>query len=721
MQYSDTITGNTSLTQEQADELNVQLMTYKNMALYYHEGELGQKALEGWKYYYGELPAPITKGSSKWIDRSVWESVNGTLQELISVFTSGEDAVRFSPRDNKDALDAEAATKMINKVLLSDNDGYRVFHDAFKECCIVRNSWFKRYWSEGEEVVTETFKDLGEAEFQIYMATFPDEDIIAIDLEEETEIEDEERDGIDESDILNSNTTYTGTITYKRRFEGVKVEYVPFEQIIVEPAAWNLNDLNYIAHRVRKTKDELLEMGFCPEVVEELPITTEMLTDGVITNARVDNLIPINVSDNYNIGDSKTDRVWLYENYIRTSCLSGEMEILQVFTVNNQIIEVNRVNDIPFDTVTPFPIPGNVFGESVTDVTKDIQDLNTSLVRGIVDNVMNANFQRYMGVQGQYDARSLLENRPGGVVDIKMQGAIQPFPYHQLPNGVSQLLEYTETKKEARTGVTRLGQGLDPNVFKNDNAFATVNTMMTAAQNRLRMVARNIAENGMKKLMLSIYRLIRENGKMPITVETARGEVTLQPDQLPSRDKMIVSVAVGANERRERAQTLTGVLQAFESSQKLQKFMQPENAYYLGTQLLESMGVYDVQNYITPIDQLPEEKPDPATMLTLQKAQEDIKQTQATTQKILSEITEVMNKNSFEQQKAADEQFRLKEESLSKQDELADKMSIEERKLELERLKLLLEERKLELKRQEILIEAQLEERQERGVGLGNN
>ncbi|MGL5581348.1 MAG: portal protein, partial [Cetobacterium sp.] len=90
------ITGNIELSDDKLMELQSQVGIYHNHAIGYSQGELGVKARMAWEYYYGRLPEPVTKGSSKWVDRTVWESVNGTLQELISVFTSGEDAVRFS-------------------------------------------------------------------------------------------------------------------------------------------------------------------------------------------------------------------------------------------------------------------------------------------------------------------------------------------------------------------------------------------------------------------------------------------------------------------------------------------------------------------------------------------------------------------------------------------------------------------------------------------------
>ena len=35
-----------------------------------------------------------------------------------------------------------------------------------------------------------------------------------------------------------------------------------------------------------------------------------------------------------------------------------------------QILEINRVSEMPFETMTPFPTPGTIWGESVFDITK---------------------------------------------------------------------------------------------------------------------------------------------------------------------------------------------------------------------------------------------------------------------------------------------------------------------------------------------------------------
>lgn len=702
MNYNNKVTGDVKLGDDKLSELQAQVGIYFNHATGYHQGEMGVKTRMAWEYYYGRLPEPVTQGSSSWVDRTVWEAVNGTLQELVSVFTSGEDAVRFAPMNSADGNSARAATKMVNKILLRDNKGYNVLHDAFKECLVARNSFVKRYWEESESTFTEKFEDLSKEELDIYLAQL-DGEILEFTSEE------------DEED------SFSGEVTYEKKYEGVRVEFVPFEQVCVEPTATSLRDCNFICHRVRKSKDELYQMGFDKETVKDLNPASSDIEAGVIGNARVNNLSPLNVSDVLSVGDEHADKLWLHENYIRTSVVNGRLETYQVFTIHGQILEVNRVNDMPFETFTPFPIPGSIWGESVFDITKDIQDLTTSLIRGIIDNIQNANFRRYQAVKGQYDRASLLNNRPGGVVEVSQINAVTPFEYHQLPSGINDLLIYVDGKKEERTGVSKIGQGLDPNVFKNDNSYATTQMMMSAAQNRLRMIARNIAQRGMMELMAAIYDLVRTNGTEKITVDTAQGQQQIDPKLLPKREDLIVAVAVGDAERKERAQSLQTAMMMFNQVPQMTQFFQPNNAYMLGVQLFESMGIYDVENFITPLDQVPPPQPNPAEELQIQMMQVQIQESQAKTQKLVSDTMQEAQLFEFEQFKAADDVNIRKEESLSKQDLMVDQMRIEERKLQIEETKLRLKEMELRLKEQEIMVEAQLEASQQRPVGLGRS
>lgn len=720
----DVITGNVQLDEEKLMTLRHQLNGYHDHAIGYHEGELGVRVRDGWDYYYKLLPKPIVEGSSKQIMPVVWTTVNGVLSELTSTFTSGEDVVRFAALDAQDGVAAMAATKMVNKVFLHENDGYQSLHDTMKECLIARNGFMKHYWDKQKKVLVEEFDDLTKEQVDVYLASV-DGDILEAEIEETKSVilnkdltEKKVKKLKKEKDTKPEDVKYSGKVTYAKTHEGVKVCYVPFEEMVIEPTARSINDANYIAHRVRKTKNELKQMGFDPDLVDRLPVVSSDIEAGVIANSRINNLSPLNVSDVIFAGDELADKLWLHENYLKTSIPDGREVILQVFTVHENILEINQVNEFPFTTFTPFPIPGSLWGESVYDVTKDLQDLGTTVLRGIIDNVMNANFRRYIAIKGQYNRESLLNNRPGAIIEQMAAGSVDVFPYHQLPQGLDSLMQYVNDQKEERTGVSKVGQGLDPAVFKNDNSTATVQMVMTAALNRVRMVARNIAHGGMTDLMLSIYNLIRQNGKEPITVETAQGLLQIDPRQLPERTRMNVAVAIGPAERAERAQKLQALMMALTQIPQMQGFLQPNNAYYLATQLFESAGIMDVENFLTPPDKVPPPQPNPMEQMQLALMQEQVKQAGVGTQKMVSDVTISQQKHEFEQQKAADEMDIKRNESNSKQDAMADQSLIEEKKLQIEQEKLSIEREKNALKRQEMLIEAQIEARQQRAVSI---
>ena len=701
------ITGNVELSQDKLSEFHAQLSMYIDQALGYHEGELGVRARDAWEYYYGKLPVAVCNGASSWVDRTVWESVNGVVQELSNVFCTSEEAVKFAPLNVNDGAEALAATKMVNKILLQENDGYNVLNDAFKEACVTRNSFIKRYWETRVETVVQSVDGVTEDQVSVFIELIKDTSEGFID----EDIEYDEETGMGK-----------GELSYRVKREGVKVEFTPFEEVLIEPQARTLKDANYVGHRVRKTKDELINMGFHKETVEELSPASTDIEAGVIANERINNISPMNVSDVIMTGDKRADKLWLYENYIKSSIASGELEMFQVFTIHGQILEINRVSEYPFSTLTPFPIPGFVYGESVVDITRDIQDLNSFTVRGIIDNIMNANFRRYTAVKGAYDRKSLLDNRPGGVVEIQTAGAVTPFPYHALPNGMPQLLEYIEQKKEQRTGVTRLGQGLNPDIYKNDNSEGMVSTMLSAAQNRLRMICRNMANSGMQDLMKGIYNLVKDNQTKPIMMMTPQGEQPVDPRMLPERVDMLVSLAIGVNERQERGQTLINLFKGTLQNPATQGMMMPEQVYHMASEIYKSMGIYDFENYITHPSQIPPPPPNPAQEMQVQGAEEALKFQQAQTLKVHSDIKIDEQKLEFEQLKAADEQAMRKEESLSSQDENADKMLMEEDKLRLEKAKALFDaeykKQMLDLDRQKVAIESQLENEQGRPVGI---
>lgn len=663
------------LTEDQKSELKVVLDRHRNYAQDYMNTAMTGYAREAWEYYYGNLPAAVTAGGSKYVDRTVWETVNGTLQDLLNVFTTGEDAVVFASVDERDSDAAKIATQTVNQILLRDNDGYNILQSALKECLVTRNSFIKRYWDVESKSMTESVEGVNSQELNAYIKGLEDAGVRDIDA---TILVDEEE---------HPEGLVDATISYVLDVKHVRVEYTPIEEILIDEYATSIQDATYFCHRTRKSKRELLDMGFPEDQIESMNeyYPNEDTNRTTVTWARTDWRVDL---DN-DIGTDSQDlaaRIWVYEHYVRTSSLDAHenVRLYQVFEAGNIILEVNEVNDIPFETFTPYPIPGAIFGESIYDITKDIQDLRTAIIRGYIDNVNNANYGRYTAIQGAYDRRSLLDNRPGGVVEMERDGAVNLFPYHSLPNGIDQLLGMTDEVKEVRTGVTRLGMGINPDVFKNDNAYATVGLMMNAAQNRIRMVSRNIANGGMTGLMKSIYKLFRENGENPLTIQTSRGLVQISPKQLPPRENIITSVAISPSEKQQRAQNLMTIKAMLQQDQTLAPLFTMEQDRYMTSEIMSLMGVSDVHNYIMPLEQYQPPQPSQAEILQLQQLQGQVNLLNANVEKLQHDGMLAENKLAFEQQKAADETQQKNVELQYKQEESADRMSLENRKADNE-------------------------------------
>lgn len=685
------------------------------------DGKLGEDMKEAYDYYYGHLPGAYTKGGSSYTDRTVWESVNGALQDLLNVFTSAEESVRFAPLNSFDAEGARNATALVNKTILRDNNGYKFFHDIFKESLITRVGFAKRYYSTNVEQDVRRIEHVTEEELAVALMEYDDND------------------DVDDSMLSitsNEDGTKTAVISIPVNKSKVNIEFVSAEQVDFDRTASSIQDCSYFRHMAVKTLNELIDLGFTEEEIESAKLSTESLLGEGIEDTRSRAMI-----DNISTDLSDYKKYLVEEIYVRAiKPKERKTRLYQVWRVNNYIVSFSEVNEIPFEVLTPFPVPGQMIGESIFDITKDLQNVKTALIRGYIDSTMNANYGRFTAVKGAYDKTSLLDNRPGGVVEVEAQGVVDLFPFHPLPQGMDSILEQIQQAGERRTGVTRLGMGLSPEVFKNDNSFATVDMMMSAAQNRMRMIARNVAQNFMTSLFLGVYKLLQEHENRSISLEVNGEMVTVQPSQWPDRDKVIVAVAIGANEKRERANNLVQ-LAGFLSNNPLLAgtTFTAKNANHLAREVTLAMGFYDVNNFVTPMDEVEPTPPDPMQEMAIQKMQAEIAKMQSEIQekqglvqvamaRAEAEQTEAqakLQKANLEEMVAGDKMNIEQAESESRQSKMASDsfvaeagVELEQKKLELKAIELELRKRELDIRQYQIDTEAELEREQQRPVRL---
>src|SRR3546814_12242452 len=91
------------------------------------------------------------------------------------------------------------------------------------------------------------------------------------------------------------------------------------------------------------------------------------------------------------------------------------------------------------------------------------------------------------------------------------------------------MLAFVEQQQEARTGISRSGQGLDADALKKGNMTATEIAQIAEGKNaRVELIAPIFAETGVKRLFRQILRLLIRNQPHERSVRTDESRVGIE-------------------------------------------------------------------------------------------------------------------------------------------------------------------------------------------------
>jgi hypothetical protein len=268
--------------------------------------------------------------------------------------------------------------------------------------------------------------------------------------------------------------------------------------------------------------------------------------------------------------------------------------------------DIEPFDAIPFAAMTPVIITHRFFGRSIADLVMDIQRIKTAVLRGILDNTYLANNPRVEVAETHASADTLddlLVSRPGGIVRTKQPGGLSWQVVPSIAGAAFPVMEYMDATREIRTGVTRQGQGINADALQNQSATA-VNQIFTAAQARIRLIARIFAETGIKDLFTLIHAIIRKHGQARETVQLRKQWVTVNPREWKTRNDMTIHVGLGTGGRQEQAALSQGILNIQKQmlAGGLTQLVQPKNLYAAAQLFCKAAGHKDGDAFFTDPD-----------------------------------------------------------------------------------------------------------------------
>ncbi len=495
------------------------------------------------------------EGRSTIVTGEVAEAVDGSLPQLIRIFTQSDDVVRFEPKAPGDEEAAKQATEYCNWVLMNDNPGFEVFHTWFKDALLQKNGVIKVWWNDETSVDKEQYENLSEDELTLLLADGQME-VVSQEQVQIGEMPSMMPDPMTGIQTMQPIFAYNVKVKKINKKGSVKVENVPPEEFLISKKARRIADAPFVAHRKLTTRSELIAMGFKADEIDALPAYDDL----TFTPERVARFPNGEQPDDPSL-DTSMDEIETFECYIRTDYDGdGIAELRRVFYAGSTILENEEADFIPFCSVCPIPMPHKFFGHSLADRVSDIQKIKTTITRQMLDNLYLSNNARMAVVDGQVNLDDMLTVTPGGIVRVKNNAAIQPLVVPQVASQAFPMLGYMDEVQQKRTGVTQTSQGLDPNILQNTTATA-IAMVQNAGAAKVELIARIFAESGVKDLFKAILHLVCKYQDKQRIVRMRGKFVSIDPREWSNEYDLTVNVGLGTGNREQQMAMTAAVLQ----------------------------------------------------------------------------------------------------------------------------------------------------------------
>ncbi len=247
-----------------------------------------------------------------------------------------------------------------------------------------------------------------------------------------------------------------------------------------------------------------------------------------------------------------------YESYIRMQIDSSKgVRLYKICRAGDKILDKQEVDKAPFLAFVPLPIPHVFYGFNFAAQVIHTQNANTVLFRGVLDHTAITSNPRFFVVNGGLlNPRELLDNRLGGVVNVRRPDSVVPMQQNQLNSYVFQTMQVLDSKSEKSTGISALSQGLNKDAISTQNSRGLVDNMIKVGSGRQKIIARNFAYDFFVPLMIEVVRLLIANQKGDKVIEIAGKPFSVSPEAWTERTTCSVSLHLGYGEKDMAANEL---------------------------------------------------------------------------------------------------------------------------------------------------------------------
>ena len=558
-------------------------------------------------------------GRSQLLSLDVFEVVESALPDLIEPFFSGDNIGEFAPRQPGDEAYSEQATEAVNYVIRDQNPGFQIFMTWLKDGLMQKIGITRTEWRQPDPKRIER-ANLTDEQFAQLMQG---EETGAIELVEHSERPDETMAQQIAQQMANVTQKFQEAmaqyqqaaqqaqaqgrpvppapqppppappppmlhdVTYLQTQDGcVDISNVRPENFIHSRGASSLDHARLVGEHIVFTRSDLVEMGFDPRKVADLSDFGNEGDDDEITELREGDDDPLKLGTG---SDPSMEEVELFRGFIRADYNGdGVAEYRYVLAGGNAILVNDEAEWQDYATWSPIPLPHRVVGMAYADPATEVQRFKTTLTRQYADSLYAANNPRtYVNLDAQVNLDDLVSTRINGLVRGRgpAANAVTPLVTTLVSKDALEGLQYADTMREGRIGITRYNQGLDSESLNKTAAGSKM--IMSAANRRILMTLRVFAENGVKQLFRLVLKTLTKYQDRPALMRLRDQFVPYDPRNWnPDMDAM-VDVGLGSGDKTETLLMLQQFGQYMAWAQTM-GVVNPMNVYEFGKMMAKN-------------------------------------------------------------------------------------------------------------------------------------
>jgi hypothetical protein len=620
--------------QEPMDEMELQAIITQDLtdAISYVDSDLSPTRAKGTEYYRGDLFGNEVEGNSKVVAMEVRDTVSAMLPSLMRVFFNSENVVEFAPRGPEDVKMAQQATDYANYVFQNDNNGFLTSYAIFKDALVRKCGIAKFWWEDEEKVRIEEYTGLDDQTLEMLMQEPGGEVKIVVSYPDPS---------IDEMQIstvdpmtgqpVMAPPAMVHDVQIKRITKDgrIRIMAVPPEELLLDRRARSFDDATIIAHRQMATMADLLAMGYDQDEIEENMSSTDL-------DSNDEYLARQPLSTTFGTNDAANPmmrRVLYIEAYSRVDfdgdgiaelrkvcCMGGGYKV-----VRNLPASYIPFADFPCD---PEPHTSPLEAMSIFDITRDLQEIKSEILRNTLDSLAQSIHPRTAVVEGQVNIDDVLNNETGAIIRMRAPGMVQPLTTPFVGQAAFPMMEYMDQIKEDRTGMSKAAMGLNADALQSSTK-AAVNATINASQGRIELTARILAE-GMKKLFKGILFLATTHQDKARMVRMRNEWVSIDPRFWDTSMDANINIALGNGDTNEKLQALMMIMskqeQILQQLGPTNPLVTPQQFSNTLRKIVELSGFKDSTSFFQniPADYVPpppQQKPSPEEVLAQVQAE----------------------------------------------------------------------------------------------------